>query len=91
MTPKLHTKSFFVECNYLLFLNSKYNNTLSCPRIDETMNFQHHRQNNFFFQAKASKRKPQNVTITLNGQGMKVTETSDEKKIILDTLIERWF
>ncbi|VVC40002.1 PTB/PI domain,PH domain-like [Cinara cedri] len=39
--------------------------------------------------AKASKRKPQNVTVTLNGQGIKVTESNDEKKTILDTPIER--
>lgn len=39
--------------------------------------------------AKASKRKPQNVTVTLNGQGIKVIETSDEKKIVLETPIER--
>ncbi|CAI6345700.1 unnamed protein product [Macrosiphum euphorbiae] len=39
--------------------------------------------------AKASKRKPQNVTVTLNGQGIKVIETSDEKKTVLETPIER--
>jgi len=43
----------------------------------------------FIFQAKASKRKPQNVTVTLNGQGIKVIETSDEKKTVLETPIER--
>lgn len=42
------------------------------------------------FQAKASKRKPQNVTVTLNGLGIKVIETSDEKKTVLETPIERW-
>ncbi|XP_050422239.1 low density lipoprotein receptor adapter protein 1-like [Adelges cooleyi] len=39
--------------------------------------------------AKASKRKPQNVTVSLNTQGIKVTDTSDEKNILLDTPIER--
>lgn len=43
----------------------------------------------FLFQSKASKRKPQNVTVTLNGQGIKVIETSDEKKTVLETPIER--
>ncbi|XP_050537521.1 low density lipoprotein receptor adapter protein 1-like [Daktulosphaira vitifoliae] len=38
---------------------------------------------------KASKRKPQNVTVSLNPQGIKVTDTSDEKNTVLDTPIER--
>ncbi|XP_025423087.1 low density lipoprotein receptor adapter protein 1-like isoform X2 [Sipha flava] len=39
--------------------------------------------------AKASKRKSQNVTVTLNGQGIRITETNDDKKTVLDTPIER--
>lgn len=39
--------------------------------------------------AKANKKKPQNVTVTLNGQGIKVTEANDENKTVLDTPIER--